>query len=93
MSPAGLNIEGHHAFNCIQPPFVYVIMMKQLETTLLIRSFILFFLSAGFMAGVAQTTLDTAVNFSVKDVKGNTHELFDILGEDKIVVIDFFSAT
>ena len=67
--------------------------MKQPETNLLIRSLILLCLLPGFMAGVAQTTLDTAVNFSVKDVMGNTHELFDILEEDKIVVIDFFSAT
>jgi len=39
----------------------------------------------------AQTTLDTAVNFSAKDVYGNLHELFDILDEGKMVVIDFFS--
>ncbi len=39
----------------------------------------------------AQTTLDTAVNFSVKDVVGNTIKLFDILDEGKIVMIDFFS--
>ena len=41
--------------------------------------------------GKAQTTLDTAVNFSVKDVAGNTIKLFDILDEGKIVMIDFFS--
>ncbi|MCD4788644.1 MAG: redoxin domain-containing protein [Bacteroidales bacterium] len=40
----------------------------------------------------SQTTLDTAVNFSVKDVNGNTLNLFNILDEGKIVVIDFFSA-
>ncbi len=39
----------------------------------------------------AQTTLDTAVNFIVKDTYGNNIELFDILDEGKIVVIDFFS--
>jgi hypothetical protein len=39
----------------------------------------------------AQTTLDTAVNFTVKDTYGNTFELFDILDQGKIVVIDFFS--
>ena len=39
----------------------------------------------------AQTTLDTATNFSVKDVAGNTIKLFDILDEGKIVMIDFFS--
>jgi hypothetical protein len=40
-----------------------------------------------------QTLLDTAINFSVKDVYGNTLKLFDILNENKIVVIDFFAAT
>ncbi len=39
----------------------------------------------------AQTTLDTAVNFIVKDTYGNNIELFDILNQGKIVVIDFFS--
>ncbi len=68
-------------------------MMIKLETSAMIKSIILFFMSAGLMSVMAQTTLDTAVNFSVKDVKGNTHELFDILEDDKIVVIDFFSAT
>jgi len=43
------------------------------------------------MIGTAQTTLDTAVNFSVKDTYGNTLDLFDILDAGKIVVIDFFS--
>ncbi|MEE4257280.1 MAG: T9SS type A sorting domain-containing protein [Bacteroidales bacterium] len=40
-----------------------------------------------------QTQLDTALNFSVKDIYGNTIELFEILDEGKIVVIDFFSTT
>ena len=40
-----------------------------------------------------QTLLDTAVNFTVKDTYGNTIELFEILNEGKIVVIDFFSTT
>lgn len=39
----------------------------------------------------AQTLLDTAVNFTVKDVEGNNIELFSILDQNKIVVIDFFS--
>ena len=52
--------------------------------------FILF--SAFTIASVsAQTTLDTAVNFTAKDVYGNTIELFDILDEGQMVVIDFFS--
>jgi len=41
----------------------------------------------------AQTLLDTALNFIVKDTYGNTIELFDILDEGKMVVIDFFSTT
>ncbi|GAB4322256.1 MAG: hypothetical protein Kow00127_14870 [Bacteroidales bacterium] len=39
----------------------------------------------------AQTTLDTALNFSVKDVMGNTIKLYDLLDAGKIVMIDFFS--
>lgn len=39
----------------------------------------------------SQTTLDTALNFTVKDVSGVNWELFEILDEGKIVVIDFFS--
>ncbi len=39
----------------------------------------------------AQTLLDTAINFSVKDTYGNNITLFDILDQNKIVVIDFFS--
>lgn len=46
-----------------------------------------------FLATSAQTLLDTAVNFSVKDVHGNTIELFSYLDDDKIVVIDFFSSS
>lgn len=41
----------------------------------------------------AQTLLDTAINFSVKDTYGNTIDLYDILDEGKMVVIDFFSTT
>jgi hypothetical protein len=41
----------------------------------------------------AQTLLDTAVNFTVKDTEGNNHELFEILNNNQIVVIDFFSTT
>ena len=39
----------------------------------------------------AQTTLDTALNFSVKDTQGNIIELFEVLDEDKIAVIDFYT--
>ncbi len=57
---------------------------KVLYTTILI-----------FLAGSlsAQTTLDTAVNFSVKDTDGNIIELFEILDEDKIAVIDFYQTS
>jgi len=41
----------------------------------------------------AQTLLDTAINFTIKDTQGNNLELFDILDENQIVVIDFFSTT
>jgi len=39
----------------------------------------------------AQTTLDTAVDFNVKDIHGNKYILFDLLNANKIVVLDFFS--
>lgn len=41
----------------------------------------------------AQTSLDTAANFTVKDVTGITHRLNEYLEEDKMVVIDFFTIT
>lgn len=41
----------------------------------------------------AQTTLDTAVNFSVKDAHGYTHKLFNILDSNNYVVIDFFTTS
>ncbi len=41
----------------------------------------------------AQTSLDTAVNFTVKDVNGTTHYLSEYLEQNKIVVIDFFTIT
>jgi thiol-disulfide isomerase/thioredoxin len=49
-----------------------------------------FLLSVGLRA---QTVLDTAVNFTVKDVNGLTHRLYEYLEQDKIVVIDFFTIT
>lgn len=42
---------------------------------------------------IAQCQLDTAVDFSVKDIHGNKIELFPILDEGKLVVIDFFSTS
>ena len=49
------------------------------------------FLACLAATGTAQTTLDTALNFSVKDTYGVTRDLFNILNDGKIVVIDFFS--
>mgnify|MGYP001813954264 CR=1 FL=1 len=46
-----------------------------------------------FISGTAQTLLDTAINFTVKDVHGNSLELFSFLDDDKIVVIDFFASS
>ena len=43
--------------------------------------------------GKAQTSLDTAVNFTVKDVNGTTHRLNEYLEQGKMVVIDFFTIT
>lgn len=40
---------------------------------------------------IAQVSIDTAVDFSVKDVNSLTHHLFNYLDDDKIVVIDFFT--
>lgn len=51
-----------------------------------IATFLLFSVSI-----FAQTTLDTALNFSVKDTYGNNIILYDLLDEGKIVVVDFFS--
>jgi len=39
----------------------------------------------------AQTLLDTAINFTAKDPYGETIDLYSILDQEKIVVIDFFS--
>lgn len=47
----------------------------------------------GFLSLQAQTTLDTAINFSLKDITGYTHKLYNILDSGKMVVIDFFSTS
>jgi thiol-disulfide isomerase/thioredoxin len=41
----------------------------------------------------AQTNLTTAVDFTVTDVHGNTHNLFSILDSEKHVILDFFFTT
>ena len=51
------------------------------------------FLFWQFAALNGQTYLETAVNFTVEDVDGNVHELFDYLEDGKYVVIDFFFTT
>jgi len=42
---------------------------------------------------LAQTSLDEAEDFMVKDVGGNMHDLFSYLEEGKIVVLPFFTTT
>ncbi len=41
--------------------------------------------------GYAQTPLETAVDFNVKDLNGNKIQLFNLLDNNKIVVIKFYS--
>ena len=41
----------------------------------------------------AQTNLTTAVDFTVTDVHGETHNLFSILDDGKHVILDFFFTT
>lgn len=41
----------------------------------------------------AQTPLEEAVDFHVKDLEGNVIELFPLLDDQHIVVIDFFSTS
>lgn len=49
------------------------------------------FVSLTAVFGFTQTTLDTASNFTVKDINGQVWTLFDILDQEKYVVVDFFS--
>ena len=41
----------------------------------------------------AQTSLTTAVDFTVTDIHGNIHNLFDYLNNGKHVIVDFFFTT
>ncbi len=59
--------------------------MKKIFTLLLFS-----FLYVGLYS---QTTLDTAVNFQVKDTHGITHHLFDILDQNKFVLINVHSTS
>lgn len=51
----------------------------------------LLLLTVTFMQG--QTPLTQAVDFTAKTIEGESIKLFDLLEEDKIVVIDFFSTS
>lgn len=46
-----------------------------------------------FSVSKAQTTLTTAVDFTVTDLNGNSHNLFSILAAGKYVCLDFFFTT
>ncbi|MEN8224451.1 MAG: T9SS type A sorting domain-containing protein [Bacteroidota bacterium] len=46
-----------------------------------------------FNISFGQVLIDTALNFSVKDIYGNNIELFSILDEGKLVAINFFSTS
>ena len=59
--------------------------MKKLYTT--------FILCLSLVSVNAQTSLTTAVDFTVTDVHGETHNLFTILEEGKHVIVDFFYTT
>ena len=59
--------------------------MKKRLTTLL--------LSLTLVGLNAQTSLTTAVDFTVTDVHGNTHNLFTYLDDGKHVIVDFFFTT
>jgi thiol-disulfide isomerase/thioredoxin len=66
-------------------------------TFALMKQYRVFFLFVTMIACLefaqGQTTLDTAVNFNVKDIHGNKYILFDILDSGKFVVLDFFSTS
>ena len=59
--------------------------MKKLYTT--------FILCLSLVSVNAQTSLTTAVDFTVTDVHGEIHNLFSLLNEGKYVIIDFFFTT
>jgi thiol-disulfide isomerase/thioredoxin len=57
------------------------------------KIFLPFFFCMSLVVSYAQTTLDTAVNFQVKDIYGATHKLFDILDSNKYVVLNFHTTS
>lgn len=46
-----------------------------------------------FISSQAQVQIDTATDFSVKDLESNTHHLYEYLDAGKYVVIDFFTTS
>ncbi|MBK7407591.1 MAG: redoxin domain-containing protein [Saprospirales bacterium] len=56
---------------------------------MLIRLGILFWFTVGILQG--QTSLDTALNFSVQDIGGKSYSLFECLDQGQYVVLVFFS--
>lgn len=59
-----------------------------------IKTIALLFLLLGLgQYSSAQSSIDTAVSFTVKDITGTTYQLDEIIGQGKLVVIDFFTVT
>ena len=54
------------------------------------KTFLSFFVSIFMLTVMAQTTLNTAVDFTVTDSKGVSHNLFSYLDAGKLVCLDFF---
>jgi thiol-disulfide isomerase/thioredoxin len=48
-------------------------------------------LAFAFSATTAQTSLTTAVDFTITDLNGNSHTLFDYLNDGQYVCIDFYA--
>ena len=46
-----------------------------------------------FISSQAQVPLDTAPDFTVKDLESNTHHLYEYLDAGKYVVVDFFTTS
>ena len=57
------------------------------------KNYTTFILCLALISVNAQTSLTTAVDFTVTDVHGETHNLFSLLNEGKYVIVDFFFTT
>jgi thiol-disulfide isomerase/thioredoxin len=57
------------------------------------KNYTTFILCLALVSVNAQTSLTTAVDFTVTDVHGETHNLFSLLNEGKYVIVDFFFTT